>query len=183
MQALESRQNAGDIPKPADRAARAMRSRERRRLTDGEVRLGRSVFGDEIEWRAVRIVQMPSLLMFVGMVPFGDTIIFAKYRAPRDFARAPLEAQGLFIHELAHVWQARRGLFLPAAKLGALTKSAYSVKLERGKAFDAYNIEAQAEIARLLFLSREGVETAAPASELEALWAARNGVSLVPGSA
>jgi hypothetical protein len=150
-----------------------MRPGQRRALTSGEIALGRSVFADEIEWGDVRIFQAP-YLGFGAMVPIGRTIVFSKWRAAHDFAFAPIWDQGWFVHELAHVWQARRGIVLAGAKLRALGKRAYAYKPLAPK-LSAYNIERQAEIARHLYLARIGApEEGAPDREwLEETWASR----------
>lgn len=147
---------------------------ERRALTLGEIALGRSVFGDAIPWTAVRVLQAPPL-PFGAMVPVGRTIVFARWRAVRDFADAPLSEQGWFVHELAHVWQAARGTVLAAAKLGALGKKAYAYTPKPHAALADYNIEGQAEIARHLFLARAAKsERNAPSLDwLEWVWARR----------
>lgn len=146
----------------------------RRALTEAEIALGRSVFADEIAWRRVRVLQAPAL-GFGAMVPLGDTIVFSGLRAAEDFAEAPLEAQGVFVHELAHVWQAQRGVLLAGAKLRALGRKAYRYAPKPGARFGAFNIERQAEIARHLFLARRGVawEAMPPRDWLEEVWAGR----------
>jgi len=147
---------------------------ERRALSAGEIALGRGVFGDAVAWDSVRVLQAPPL-PFGAMVPLGKTIVFARWRAARDFASAPLGEQGWFVHELTHVWQAARGTVLAAAKLGALGKKAYIYKPRADAALSDYNIESQAEIARHLFMARTGkAEADAPPREwLEAIWAKR----------
>jgi hypothetical protein len=150
-----------------------MKVGQRRPLTQGEIALGRAVFGDEIPWARVGIFQARPL-GFGAMVPIGRTIVFSKWRAARDFSEAPIWDQGWFIHELAHVWQAARGVVLAGAKLRALGKRAYCYTPHARK-LSAYNIERQAEIARHLFLARAGApEQGAPAKDwLESVWAAR----------
>ncbi len=150
-----------------------MRIGENRSLTDGEIALGRGVFGDEIDWSVVRIVQTRPL-GFGAMVPLGRTIVFSKWRAARDFAAASLGEQGWFVHELMHVWQAKRGIVLAGAKLGALGKGAYVYKA-RDMKLRRYNIERQAEIARHLFLARAGFEERGMPEKawLEKIWATR----------
>lgn len=150
-----------------------MKPGQSRPLTPGEIALGRSVFADEIPWPKVRIVQAPPL-GFGAMVPIGRTIVFSKWRAAHDFSAASLWDKGWFVHELAHVWQAGRGVVLAAAKLNALGKSAYAYKPGAPK-LSAYNIERQAEIARHLFLARAGApEEGAPSRQwLEQTWASR----------
>ena len=154
-------------------SADLMQTGEKRSLTDGEIALGRSVFGDEIDWPAVRVFQTRPL-GFGAMVPLGRTIVFSKWRAARDFASASLDEQGWFVHELMHVWQAKRGIVLAGAKLGALGKGAYVYKARNVK-LGRYNIERQAEIARHLFLARAGfAERGMPDKGwLEKIWATR----------
>ncbi len=147
-----------------------MRAFERRALTAGEIALGQGIFGAAVRWPRVRVAQAP-WGPFGAMVPLGETIWFGAWRAPNDFSLATRAAQGWLIHELAHVWQAARGVVLPVAKLGALTRAAYAVRHAPEKRFKDHNIEAQAEIARLLFLAREGVDTVPGRDVLETLWA------------
>lgn len=158
---------------PVEKLRDTMKPGQRRALTQGEIELGRSVFGDEIAWEKVRVFQAPAL-GFGAMVPIGRTIVFSKWRASRDFATSSFWYQGWFVHELAHVWQAARGVILATAKLRALGKAAYAYKPETPK-LSAYNIERQAEIARHLFLARVGFpESGAPTRKwLEETWASR----------
>ncbi|MGD9967182.1 MAG: hypothetical protein AB7T59_11720 [Hyphomonadaceae bacterium] len=158
---------------PVEKRQDLMKAGQRRRLTAGEIALGRAVFGDEIPWTKVRILQAPPL-GFGAMVPIGRTIVFSKWRAARDFATAPIWDQGWFIHELTHVWQAARGVVLAGAKLRALGKRAYYYAPHTPK-LSAYNIERQAEIARHLFLARaQKPEQGSPELDwLEKTWATR----------
>jgi len=156
-------------------SARHMNAGERRPLSAGEVALAQSVFGDEVDWGRVRIVQLNRFWGFAAMVPFGGAILFSKWRAWRDFSRAPASEQGWLVHELAHVWQAQRGVVLAAAKLSAIGRRSYKYRVRRGAKLKHYNIERQAEIARHLFMARQGrPDERAPAREwLEAVWAQR----------
>jgi hypothetical protein len=157
------------VSKPIDR----MKPGQRRRLTDGEIALGRTVFAEEIAWPAVRVLQGPSM-GFGAMVPLGRTIVFSRWRAANDFAEAPLDEQGWLVHELMHVWQATHGVFLAGAKLGALGKLAYAYKPMPEARLKDYNIERQAEIARHLFLARAGSEAEIPPKLwLEEVWSSR----------
>lgn len=70
-----------------------------------------------------------------------------------DFGTAPLSRQGLFIHEMTHVWQHQRGVFLP---LRRHPFSRYTYSLKPGLALESYGIEQQAEIVRHAFLLRNG---------------------------
>jgi hypothetical protein len=147
---------------------------QRRDLTEGERAISSAMFGEELDPARVRIAQLP-LLPFGAMVPLGDTILFSLVSALKDFSVAPLRAQGFFVHELTHCWQAAQGRVLALAKLKAIGRAAYRYRLTPGKPFAAYNIEQQAEIVRHLFLARAGhpAPNAPSHAELEVLWARR----------
>lgn len=151
-----------------------MKTGQARALTPGETALGRGIFAEEIDWPRVRVLQAPQL-GFGACVPLGRTIVFSRWRAVRDFAEAPLAEQGWFIHELMHVWQAARGIVLAGAKLRALGKAAYAYKPIPGAPLRSYNIERQAEIARHLFLARNGAREPGMPDQawLEETWARR----------
>lgn len=151
-----------------------MPSFQRRRLSPGECALGTTVFADEIAWPRLAIVQTP-YMGFSAMVPLGRTIVFSRWKAPRDFADVDAAEQGWFIHELAHCWQAARGVVLAGAKLGALGNGAYRYAPKPGARLRDYNIESQAEIVRHLFLARaDAAEKGAPdRAWLEEVWARR----------
>ncbi len=150
----------------------SMRLFERRGLTKGEIALGQGLFGDEIAWAKVRIVQVLPL-GFGAMVPLGRTIIFSNWRAARDFAHVGPTVQGWFLHELTHVWQAARGVTLALAKTKALGKSAYRFTPHANGALRDYNIEQQAEIVRCLFHARRHEVSKVPLDWLERVWGAR----------
>ena len=83
-----------------------------------------------------------------------------------DFSREPLHAQGFFIHEMTHVWQAQKGgrFYLPLAR-HPFCHSRY--ELVPGRPFQRYGLEQQAEIVRHIFLAERGVSVdAAPRSLL-----------------
>lgn len=82
-----------------------------------------------------------------------------------DFGAAPVELQGLFVHEMTHVWQTQqRGRwYLP---LHRHPFCRYSYALKPGWPLLRYGIEQQAEIARHAFLIAQGVRVAgAPSLE------------------
>ena len=74
-----------------------------------------------------------------------------------DFAHAHLTQQGLFIHEMVHIWQHQRGIFLPLARHPWCR---YDYALKPGFTLKRYGIEQQAEIVRHAFLLRNGVRVA-----------------------
>ncbi|MFK3888180.1 vgr related protein [Sphingomonas sp. NPDC079357] len=70
-----------------------------------------------------------------------------------DFAAASLDRQGLFIHELCHIWQHQRGVFLPLKRHPFCR---YDYAIRPGWRLERYGIEQQAEIVRHAFLLRHG---------------------------
>ena len=131
-----------------------------RPLTEGEIALARSVFADAIDYASVRMVRgkwWPFQHRGIVMAPTGN--IHFHPDDPRwtdDFSRSTLEAQGLFIHELTHVWQTQtRGrYYLPLMRHPFCR---YSYDLVPGRPFHLYGLEQQAEIVRHAFLARHGV--------------------------
>lgn len=76
-----------------------------------------------------------------------------------DFAVAGLERQGLFIHEMTHVWQAQRlgRFYLPLFRHPFCR---YDYRLMPDWPLTRYGIEQQAEIVRHAFLLRRGITPA-----------------------
>nr|WP_089218731.1 vgr related protein [Sphingomonas laterariae] len=145
-----------------------------RPLTAGERALSASMFGDAIDYDRVRLHRRkwwPFQPRLVLMAPDGD--IWFHPDGPHwreDFANAPLAAQGHFIHEMTHVWQAQRGgrWWLPLMR-HPFCRYGYRFVVDRP--FTAYGIEQQAEIVRHAFLQRCGcrVEGAATLAQCEAV--------------
>ncbi|HEU0066360.1 MAG TPA: vgr related protein [Sphingomonas sp.] len=133
----------------------------RRGLTDGETRLARSVFGDAIDYAQVRLARTKWAFFQprgVVMAPRGCIHFHPRGDGWReDFGACPLHDQGLFIHEMVHIWQHQRGIFLPLARHPWCR---YDYALKPGQAFHRYGIEQQAEIVRHAFLLRQGATVA-----------------------
>ncbi len=136
-----------------------------RSLTPGEIDLARAMFGDAIDYAPVTVRQRKWAFFQpreTVMAPRGHLHFHplgTRYRD--DFSQAPIEDQGLFIHEMTHVWQHQRGLFLPLRRHPFCR---YGYALTPGRAFDRYGIEQQAEIVRHAFLLSTGIAIAPPAS-------------------
>lgn len=132
-----------------------------RTLTPGEINLARSMYGDTIDYGVVEICAAKWAFFqprHVAMAPRGRIHFHPHgdlYR--EDFAAASLGAQGLFIHEMCHVWQHQRGIFLPLAR-HPFCRYHYSFK--PGWPLKRYGIEQQAEIVRHAFLLRSGARVA-----------------------
>lgn len=142
-----------------------------RRLTSGESALARSVFGDAINLDVPRIRRrrfFPLQPRGTVMAPMGHIHFHpASPHYRDDFSEASLGLQGLFIHELVHVWQTQqRGRFYLPLMRHPFCR--YGYRFEAGKPFTAYGIEQQAELVRHAFLAASGA-TAPDAPPLAAL--------------
>lgn len=128
-----------------------------RSLTPGEIELARSVFGDAIDYGPVRMVRRrwwPLQPRGVVMAPTGNIHFHPdSHLWSEDFAREPLPLQGLFIHEMTHVWQTqKRGRFYLPLMRHPFCRYAYTVK--PGRRFERYGLEQQAEIVRHAFMAK-----------------------------
>ena len=136
-----------------------------RPLTNGEIALARSMFGEAIDYGHVKIVRRrwwPFQPNGIVMAPTGNIHFHPDDPNWReDFATAPLPLQGLFIHEMTHVWQAQRGgrWFLPLMRHPFCR---YDYTYREGRGFGSYGLEQQAEIVRHLFLIARGQSVTQP---------------------
>ena len=128
-----------------------------RRLTDGEIALAASVFGDALSPDRVRIFALP--VWPRAFVAGPSLIAWPCGSALLDFSVADLSVQAVLVHELTHVWQAQAGLNLLLAKLRAGDRpAAYDYVSAEGVRFADLNIEQQAMVMQDAFLaSRNGV--------------------------
>ena len=130
-----------------------------RPLTPGETAIARSIFGAAIDYDRVRIVRgrwWPFQPRGIVMAPTGNIHFHpADPRWSEDFSTASLSLQGLFIHEMTHVWQAHRHgrFYLPLMRHPFCR---YGYQLQDGRKFDRYGLEQQAEIVRHRFLADRG---------------------------
>lgn len=130
-----------------------------RPLSPGEIALARNMFGDAIDYGAVRIRRrkfFPFHPRGVTMAPMGH-LHFHPQAAHycEDFAAAPLHHQAHFIHEMVHVWQAQTlGRWYLVLRRHPLCRYDYAIK--PGWRLAQYGIEQQAEIVRHAFLLRQG---------------------------
>ena len=135
-----------------------------RHLTPGEIELARSVFGDAVDYARVRMVRgkwWPFQPRGVVMAPTGNIHFHPDSRIwSEDFSKERMSLQGLFIHEMTHVWQAQtRGRFYLPLMRHPFCR--YSYRLMPTWRFDRYGLEQQAEIVRHAFLARNGLQLAA----------------------
>ena len=123
------------------------------------------MFGDAIDYGRVRLIRRrwwPFQPRGIVMAPSGNIHFHPEDPNWRhDFAAAPLTLQGLFIHEMTHVWQAQRGgrWFLPLMRHPFCH---YDYRYRAGRRFGAYGLEQQAEIVRHRFLLAKGATVNQP---------------------
>lgn len=130
-----------------------------RPLTSGEIDLARAVFGDAINYARIRLVRrkwFPFQPRGTVMAPTGHLHFHPHGDLwSDDFSAEPLHRQGLFIHEMTHVWQAqKRGRFYLPLMRHPFCRYAYA--LRDGRPFHRYGLEQQAEIVRHIFLAGRG---------------------------
>jgi hypothetical protein len=131
--------------------------RQGRPLTEAERNLAASMFGASIDYARVRIHAAkwwPFQPKRVAMAPDGH--IWFHPGGPDycdDFCDRSLGAQGLFIHEMTHVWQHQRGVYLPLARHPFCR---YDYAIKPGWELKRYGLEQQAEIVRHAFLRGNG---------------------------
>ena len=122
--------------------------------------LARSVFGRAVDYSKVTIRRrkwFPFQPRRVTMAPRGH-LHFHPLGGHYcdDFSQVSVIRQGLFIHEMTHVWQTQtHGPWYLVLHRHPFCRYGYSLKL--GWGLDRYGIEQQAEIVRHAFLLRRGV--------------------------
>lgn len=143
-----------------------------RPLTPGEIALAQTVFGAAIDYARVRVAARKWAFFQprgTVMAPHGTIHFHPRGGLYRDdFAPADLSLQGLFIHEMVHVWQHQQGIFLPLRRHPFCR---YRYRYAPGRPFGRYGIEQQAELVRHAFLldRGQGVPGAPPRDALAAL--------------
>ena len=143
-----------------------------RALTEGERGLAALLFGDAIDPARVRVHRArwwPFQPRNVVMAPNGAIWVHPDSPAWRDdYAACEPALTALFVHELTHVWQHQRGLWLPLRRHPFCR---YRYAYRPGRPLRRYGIEQQAEIVRDAWAGIAGLSPRDP--RLEALLPAR----------
>ena len=126
------------------------------------------MFGSAIDYSKVRIRRrkfMPFQPRKVTMAPRGHLHFHPMGEAYcDDFAAVPLLRQGLFIHEMTHVWQTQtRGDWYLLLHRHPFCR--YDYALKPGQPLHKYGIEQQAEIVKHAFWLRNGAKVAGVADK------------------
>jgi hypothetical protein len=88
------------------------------------------------------------------MAPDGNIYFGSEMRYTEDFSKEDLSYQGRFIHEMTHVWQHQRGIFVIFR--GIFGPQYEYLPFDPQLQFLDHNIEQQGNIVRDYFLLREG---------------------------
>jgi hypothetical protein len=120
------------------------------------------VFGKAIDYERVRLVRRkwwPFQPKGIVMAPTGNIHFHPGSTLwSEDFSKEGFSLQGLFIHEMTHVWQSQtRGRFYLPLMRHPFCR--YTYEIVEGRPFGQYGLEQQAEMVRHQFLSRHGVVT------------------------
>ncbi|WP_066797788.1 vgr related protein [Sphingomonas soli] len=119
------------------------------------------MFGDALDYAKVRIANRKWAFFQPArttMAPRGTIHFHPKGGLyAEDFSTAPIHLQGLFIHEMVHIWQHQQGMFLPLRRHPFCR---YDYAIKPGQPFERYGIEQQAMLVQHLFLIRAGVGVA-----------------------
>lgn len=140
-----------------------------RNLTEGEIAVGRSVFGGQLDYKNLRVHYRPGYHYLFR--PFGDFIGFAPSQRSiyimtpwfhsADYSKEPLEKKKHFVHELAHNWQRatrRANYFTPLKLLFAHRghyAQAYRYPPVMYSTFRSMNFEQQASVIEAYYAIRE----------------------------
>ena len=136
-------------------------------MSEGEIALARSVFGRAIDYSKVRIRRrkwFPFQPRRITMAPRGHLHFhpLGEHYCD-DFSLVSPVRQGLFIHEMTHIWQTQAlGEWYLLLNRHPFCRYGYSLK--PGWKLEQYGIEQQAEIVRHAFLLRSGVRIAGVAN-------------------
>ena len=147
---------------------------ESRTLTEGEIELCRSIFGGAIDYSRAWLIRRkwwPLQPRNYVMTPCGNMHFDPQGWAwSEDFSKESIGRQGLFIHEMTHVWQTQRKgrLYLPLMRHPFCR---YDYAVRTGWPLERYGLEQQAEIVSHVFMLRrgQGVCGIAPLAQLETI--------------
>lgn len=135
-----------------------------RSLTDGEIALAKTVFGDAVDYGRVRLygqrILPPGLQKKHQAVAVGNRISFPRSANSADFSKEPdAQKQSVFIHELVHVWQHQnRVLSTPREAARETLKHkfnyarSYPYRLDPVRDLTSYGFEQQAAMIQDYFL-------------------------------
>jgi type VI secretion system secreted protein VgrG len=127
---------------------------KKRALTEGEISLAKTIFGDSIDYAKVGVHNHKISRLQpdnFNAAPDGNLYMIKNYSD--DFSKSPAEDQAALMHELTHVWQIQNNTMnLKAAFVKETLKAKFNYRatnrytLEQGKDLNRYGFEQQAGI-------------------------------------
>ena len=113
-----------------------------RDLTTGEISLGLSVYGDNIDFSTVRIHDRAYLGVANTVVSPNGNIYYPRSdeRYAVDISLGTWDQRATFIHELGHIWQHQSGISV-VTKRGFNGDYDFSDKVSSGVPFSKWGIE------------------------------------------
>lgn len=127
-----------------------------RLMTPGEINIAKTIFGNAIIYPRVWI-HYDSYFPFglqgknVAMAPNGE-IYMRDYYYAHDFSSiSNIDKQHAFIHELTHVWQYQKGMWVRTRGLFSWAAD-YHYDFKENKSLQDYTMEQQAQIIADYFL-------------------------------
>jgi len=128
-----------------------------RKLTDNEITLAKTVFGDSIDYQRVRFIHKPYSLLRLftdAMAPDGHVHIYAPSAWADDYTKLSRRHVRGYMHEMTHVWQSQRGMNLTSLGISSIASNlfnfsaVYNYVLQGDKPFEKYDFEQQAQIVQ-----------------------------------
>lgn len=111
-----------------------------RRLTTGEVKLIRTIFGDQFDTADVWVHLSPTAYRDVaGAVASSHEVYFYGRNRSNDFSQEDVQKLSIFLHEMTHIWQ-----FQTDRRFTVVVNDQYKYAVADGARFADYNIEQQA---------------------------------------
>jgi hypothetical protein len=153
----------------------------KRSLTPGEIALGISVYGENIDFDKVFIYDRAFLRVANTVAAPNGNIYYPKDddRYAADLSKGTLLKRATFIHELGHVWQYQSGVDVVLNR-GFNGDYSFLDKFKKGVRFQTWGIEEQAAYFEDLYLASLGPGYARSGLSLEALLTIDTGLSLGP---
>lgn len=132
-----------------------------RPLTDGEIKLAKTLFGDSIDYAAVKILDRPAPLQGKNSAMVLGNNIYTNNCYYDDYAAGSPSSRCLFIHEMTHIWQGQNKVFNQALAVAEIHlkhfnnyAAGYFFTLDGSKDLIDYGVEQQAAIVEEYFLNK-----------------------------
>ncbi len=128
-----------------------------RPLTEKEMELGLSIFGETIDYELIRLDEKAYIACK------SQKIAYVSFHTINSWGKI---SSSILIHELMHVWQYERlgAIYIPRALRAQRTQAGYNyggveaLKAQQNIGFDAFNLEQQADIVADYYRIKRGLK-------------------------